>query len=71
MAGALEDCGESARAAEILKKAIQMAPSDAETWYRYGLLDSSSGRTTEAIDKVQKAIGLDPSLPEKSRKLAT
>src|SRR5207249_564784 len=44
--------------------------SDSETWYRYGILDSNSGRMTEAIDKIQKAIGLDPSLPEKSRRLA-
>jgi tetratricopeptide (TPR) repeat protein len=38
--------------------------------YRFGILDSTLGRLTEAIDKIQKAIALDPSLPEKSRKFA-
>jgi tetratricopeptide (TPR) repeat protein len=49
---------------------MQIAPADPETWYRYGILDSVSGRMTEAVDKIRKAIGLDPSLPEKSRRLA-
>ena len=57
-------------ATEMLERAIQLAPSDPETWYRYGILDSSSGRMTQAIDRIQKAIVLDPSLPEKSRTLA-
>ena len=34
------------------------------------MLDSSLGRIAEAIEKIQKAIALDPSLPEKSRRLA-
>src|SRR5260370_32499979 len=54
----------------MLKKAIQISPSDPESWYKYGLLDSSAGRMAEAIDKIQKAIALDASLPGKSRRLA-
>jgi tetratricopeptide (TPR) repeat protein len=53
-----------------MKRALQLAPSDPETLYRFGILDSTLGRLTEAIDKIQKAIALDPSLPEKSRKFA-
>jgi tetratricopeptide (TPR) repeat protein len=70
LAGALSDSGDPSRAAEILKRAMQIAPNDPETWYRYGILDASSGRMNEAIDKIRKAIALDPSLPEKSRRLA-
>lgn len=54
---------------DALKKALQLAPGDPESWYRYGLLDAKDGRFTEAVDKIRKAIALDPSLPEKSRRL--
>src|SRR5262249_13368891 len=48
----------------------QASPADPESWYRYGLLEAASGRSAEAIEKIQSAIALDPSLPEKSRSLA-
>ena len=70
LAAALQDSGDLSRAAELLGTALQIAPSDAETWYRSGLLDSAAARIPHAIDKIQKAIALDPTLPEKSRKLA-
>jgi tetratricopeptide (TPR) repeat protein len=70
LATALQQIGESSRAEETLKRAIQLAPSDPETWYCYGRLDFSRGRAAGAIEKVRKAIALDPSLPEKSRRLA-
>jgi len=54
--------GEHSRAEETLKHAVQIAPSDPEAWYKYGLLDSDPV-------KIEKAIALDPSLPEKSRRL--
>jgi hypothetical protein len=41
---------------------VQLAPNDPEAWYKYGLLDSDPA-------KIEKAIALDPTLPEKSRKL--
>jgi protein O-GlcNAc transferase len=70
LASAFEESGDTARAAAALRKAVDLAPEDAESWYQSGLLDSRTGRTAEAIEKIQKAIVLDPSLPEKSRKLA-
>ncbi len=65
----LADSGQSAPAAEVLQKALQLAPADPETWYRYGILDSTAGRISDALDKIRKAISLDPTLPEKSRRL--
>jgi tetratricopeptide (TPR) repeat protein len=62
LAGALSAEGQVPRAKQILDRAIQIAPSDPESWYKYGLLDSDAG-------KIEKAIALDPSLPEKSREL--
>jgi superkiller protein 3 len=70
LATALQHSGEVSRAGEKLKRALQLAPSDPESWYRYGMLDYSQGRTAVAIEKVRKAIAFDPSLPEKSRRLA-
>ena len=51
-------------------RAVQIAPADPITWYRYGMLDLAAGRIPEAVEKVQKAIALDPSLPEQSSGLA-
>ena len=62
LADALAASGQRSRAEETLKRAVQIAPSDPEAWYKYGLLDSDPA-------KIEKAIALDPSLPEKSRKL--
>jgi predicted CXXCH cytochrome family protein len=70
LADALQDSRQSSQASKILLRALQLAPSDPETLYQFGILDSTLGRITEGIDKIQKAIALDPSLPEKSRKLA-
>ncbi|HVV47354.1 MAG TPA: tetratricopeptide repeat protein, partial [Bryobacteraceae bacterium] len=62
LADALAAAGEHTRAGETLKRAVRMAPDDPEAWYKYGLLDSDPA-------KIEKAIALDPSLPEKSRRL--
>ncbi|HEY4086281.1 MAG TPA: tetratricopeptide repeat protein [Bryobacteraceae bacterium] len=62
LADALAAAGQRSRAEETLKRAVQIAPSDPEAWYKYGLLDSDAA-------KIERAIELDPSLPEKSRKL--
>ena len=45
--------GELAPRAEILKKALQIAPADPETWYRYGMLDS----TPAALPKQSTRFG--------------
>jgi tetratricopeptide (TPR) repeat protein len=52
-----------AHAGEILAHAVQIAPLDPESWFRYGVLTSSA-------EKIQKAITLDPWLPDQSRRLA-
>jgi tetratricopeptide (TPR) repeat protein len=50
-------------AAEILAKAVQAAPDDAESWFRYGVLTGSA-------ERIQKAIDLNPWLPNQYRRLA-
>ena len=51
-------------------KALTLAPNDPITWHRLGLLDFTAGRNTQALERIRKAIALDPSLPEQSRSLA-
>jgi predicted CXXCH cytochrome family protein len=50
-------------AEQILAHAVQIAPNDPESWFRYGVLTSSA-------ERIQKAIALDPWLPDQSRRLA-
>jgi tetratricopeptide (TPR) repeat protein len=50
-------------AAQILAHAVEIAPYDPESWFRYGVLTSSA-------ERIQKAIALDPWLPDQSRRLA-
>ena len=50
-------------AEQILARAVQIAPNDPESWFRYGVLTSSA-------EKLRKAIALDPWLPDQSRRLA-
>ncbi len=51
------------QAEAILAQAVQGAPNDAESWFRYGVATSSA-------DRIRKAIALDPWLPDQSRRLA-
>jgi predicted CXXCH cytochrome family protein len=50
-------------AEQILAHAVQVAPNDPESWFRYGVLTASA-------ERIQKAITLDPWLPDQSRRLA-
>jgi predicted CXXCH cytochrome family protein len=50
-------------AEQILAHAVEIAPNDPESWFRYGVLTSSA-------ERIQKAITLDPWLPDQSRRLA-
>jgi predicted CXXCH cytochrome family protein len=50
-------------AEQILAQAVQIAPNDAESWFRYGVLTASA-------ERIRKAIALDPWLPDQSRRLA-
>jgi cytochrome c-type biogenesis protein CcmH/NrfG len=47
----------------ILARAVEIAPNDAESWFRYGVLTSSA-------ERIRKAITLNPWLPDQSRRLA-
>jgi predicted CXXCH cytochrome family protein len=70
LADALRASGQTSRSAEVLNRAIQIAATDALTWYQAGMLDSELGRTAEAIAKLEKAIALDPDLPGQHTSLA-
>jgi tetratricopeptide (TPR) repeat protein len=50
-------------AKEILAHAVEIASNDAESWFRYGVLTSSA-------ESIEKAIAIDPWLPDQSRRLA-
>jgi cytochrome c-type biogenesis protein CcmH/NrfG len=63
LAEALRRDGQAPAAAEVLKRALALAPRDAVTWDQAGMLDLDA-------EKVRKAIELDPSLPGQSRTLA-
>ena len=54
---------DSAHAEQLLVRVVEVAPDDAESWFRYGVLTSSA-------ERIQKAIALDPWLPDQSRRLA-
>ena len=56
LARALKSSGQGARSAATLQRAIQIAPSDAASWYQSATLAGS-------IEKMEKAIALDPDLP--------
>ncbi len=51
------------RAGALLARAVQIAPNDPETWFQYGNLTSDP-------KMIQKAIVLNPWLPDQSRRLA-
>jgi tetratricopeptide (TPR) repeat protein len=53
---ALKAAGETTRASDVLRQAIQLSPTQASAWYHLGML-------TLALDSLQKAIALDADLP--------
>ena len=52
-----------AHAGLILARAVEVAPSDPEAWFRYGVLTGSA-------ERIRKAVALDPWLPDQQRRLA-
>jgi len=70
-AGSLKTSGDVSRSEQILKQAIDLAPLDGRTWNQYAMLEADLGRTDSAIDKLQKALALDPDLPAGDLNLAT
>jgi FimV-like protein len=53
-----------ARATDVLKRAVELVPNDATTWVQLGLSYVDQGRKDDAVAAFQKAIALDPELPE-------
>ena len=70
LAGALQASGDFSQSEEVLKRALILAPSDARVRYEYGMLKAHAGRMNEALQEVQKAVGLNPDLPEGYTNLA-
>jgi tetratricopeptide (TPR) repeat protein len=60
---ALAATRQTSAAEATLAHAVEIAPKDPESWFRYGVLTSSA-------ERIQKAIDLDPWLPDQSRRLA-
>jgi predicted CXXCH cytochrome family protein len=56
LAQAFRASGETTRAADVLRQAIHLAPSQASAWYQLGSL-------TSELELLQKATALDPDLP--------
>jgi FimV-like protein len=66
----LKASGQGLRSAAILQQAIQIAPSDAASWYQSAVLALELGQAAEALEKMQKAVALDPDLPGEYTTLA-
>ena len=60
LAGALKSAGQFSLAAATLKRATQVSPGNTAAWYQSGAIDFSLGHIPEAIDKMRKAVVLDP-----------
>lgn len=63
LANGLKAARQPGRSAEVLQQAVQISPADAVSWYQSGVLASELGRMGEAIERIQKAIALNPDLP--------
>jgi len=71
LAASLKTLGNVSRSEQMLNRALHLAPQDADIWYQYGILEAQLGRTGSAVEKVQKALALDPDLPEGYMTLAS
>jgi predicted CXXCH cytochrome family protein len=70
MADAWRAAGKPERSAEALSRAVRVDPADALSWLHYGMLESELGRSDSALEKVEKAIALNPDLPGEYSSLA-
>ena len=70
LAASLKTLGNVSRSERILNQALHLAPQDASVWYQYGILEAQLGRTGSAVEKLQKALVLNPDLPEGYTNLA-
>lgn len=55
---------------EAIKKAAELAPTDAKVWYTYGLLLQRNGQLPEAIQVLQRTIELKPDYADAKNSLA-
>ena len=65
---ALRERRSAGQAADVLKRALASRRRPV-TWHRSGMLDLASDELRR-VEKIRKAIELDPSLPDQSRTLA-
>ena len=70
LAAGLSANGQCSRAAEILKRALATRAGRSHYVVSVWTARCRSGRTSDAMEKIRKAIELDPSLPEQSTSLA-
>jgi tetratricopeptide (TPR) repeat protein len=70
-AASLKTSGNVSRSEQILNRALHLAPLDGSTWNQYAMIEADLGRTGRAIEKFQKALALNPDLPEGDLNLAT
>jgi predicted CXXCH cytochrome family protein len=52
------------RAESLLRQVLQRRPGAAPTWVQLGLVELQQGKTADAIAAFEKAIQLDPDLPD-------
>ena len=64
MALCLASLRQYTRATEVLKRAVEIAPNDGATWVQLGLSYIDETRRDDAVAAFQKAIAVDPELPE-------
>ncbi|HEY1948642.1 MAG TPA: tetratricopeptide repeat protein [Bryobacteraceae bacterium] len=70
LASALKAALQMPAAEDVLKRTTQIAPTNATAWFQYGTVDYALGRIDGAIEKMEKAIALDPELPGEHTGLA-
>jgi len=71
LAASLKTLGKVSQSEQMLNRTLHFAPLDASVWYQYGMLEAELGRTGSAVDKLQKALALNPDLPEGYMSLAS
>lgn len=64
LASTLDEMGRSSEAADALRRAAELAPSDARTWNSLGAVEFRRAHTTDASAAYEKAIALNPEMPE-------
>jgi tetratricopeptide (TPR) repeat protein len=61
--------GQTGKALNYFKQAIVIAPRYSQAYYQMGNCLARLGRYTEAIEKYQRAVHIDPASPEPREKM--